>query len=90
MIKILVTIAVITVGISVLVAGCVQKKKEWVLDILLRGMAGMAAIFFINQAFSGLGVGTLVGINPATLLTCGILGFPGLVALYGLGFYKSL
>ncbi|MDE7043434.1 MAG: pro-sigmaK processing inhibitor BofA family protein, partial [Acetatifactor sp.] len=46
--------------------------------------------YFINNTLTGFGVPIEVGINPFTVLTSGILGFPGLVALYGIGFYRIL
>ena len=35
-------------------------------------------------------ISVTVGINPMTVLTSGILGFPGLVVLYGINFFKVL
>ncbi len=61
-----------------------RKKREWLLNFLLRGVAGTVGIYFINLVMTGQGYPVLVGINPATVLTCTVLGFPGLTALYGL------
>lgn len=60
------------------------RRLEWLLNLLLRGVLGAVAIFFINLAMASRGYSTLVGVNPATVLTCSVLGFPGLAALYGL------
>jgi len=35
-------------------------------------------------------IGIAIGINPLTILTSGILGFPGLIMLYGINLYKIL
>ena len=48
------------------------------------------AIFFINEWLNDMGISIGVGVNPITILTSGVLGFPGLLALYGIGFYKNL
>ncbi|MCI9278013.1 Pro-sigmaK processing inhibitor BofA [bacterium D16-50] len=63
---------------------------EQILNILLRGILGTIAIYFINSALEAMGLSLGVGINAVTVLTSGILGFPGLLALYGIGFYKFL
>lgn len=74
------------VGICVLVLLTLawRRRLEWLLNLLLRGVMGAVAIFFINLAVTSWGYPALVGVNPATVLTCSVLGFPGLAALYGL------
>lgn len=63
---------------------------EKLLNLIMRGILGTIAIYFINAALDFLGMPLGVGINAATVLTSGILGFPGLLALYGIGIYKVL
>lgn len=63
---------------------------EQVLNILLRGILGTIAIYFINAALQAAGISLGVGINAITVLTSGVLGFPGLLALYGIGIYRIL
>lgn len=75
--------------------GCTKKgrhimKKEWFLNTLMRSIFGVIAIYFINAALASAGISLGVGINGATVLTSGILGIPGLAALYGIGLYKFL
>lgn len=65
-------------------------KKEWVLNVILRSIFGVIAMYFINAALADAGISLGVGINGVTVLTSGILGIPGLAALYGLGMYKFL
>lgn len=84
------TIIIIAACAVVLIVGAVKRKTEWMLNVLMRGILGTIAIYFINDVLSGFGIPIEVGINPITVLTSGILGFPGLVALYGIGFYKIL
>ncbi len=67
-----------------------MKYMEWLLNILMRSILGAIAIYFINAALSLAGISLGVGINAVTVLTSGILGFPGLIALYGLGIYRLL
>ncbi len=72
------------VCVLVLLALAWKRQLEWLLNFLLRGVLGAVAIYFINLAVAAQGYPALVGINPATVLTCSVLGFPGLAALYGL------
>jgi len=74
----------------VLLALAWRRQLEWLMNLLLRGVLGAVAIYFINLAVAGQGYPTLVGINPATVLTCSVLGFPGLAALYGLQVFHLL
>lgn len=67
-----------------------EMKKEWLLNLILRSVLGVIAIYFINAALAERGISLGVGINIYTVLTSGILGFPGLAALYGIGLYKFL
>lgn len=65
-------------------------KKEWLLNFLMRSILGILAIYFVNQGLFRMGYSSGIGINAVTVLTSGILGFPGLLALYGIGFYRLL
>ncbi len=74
----------------VLLAYAWRRRAEWLLNLLLRGVLGAVAIYFINLAAASRGYPALVGVNPATVLTCSVLGFPGLAALYGLQVFHLL
>jgi inhibitor of the pro-sigma K processing machinery len=51
---------------------------------------GSLAILLINKGLVyGAGMSG-IGLNPVTVLTSGILGFPGVAVLYGIYFYKML
>ena len=63
---------------------------EKVLNFVMRAVLGTIAIYFINTALEKVGISLGVGINAATVLTSGILGFPGPLALYGIGIYRLL
>ena len=82
--------AVGIVCVAVLIVGVMTGKMEWVLNIFMRSILGTIAIYFINNGLATAGIDVGVGINPVTVLTSGILGFPGLAAIYGIGFYQIL
>lgn len=81
---------IVATCIMVLLIGAVKKKMEWLLNMVMRSILGTVAIYFINMGFAAVGITSGVGINAVTVLTSGVLGFPGLLALYGIGFYQSL
>lgn len=66
------------------------KKSSIFITFLLRGILCALAIYFVNMGFSAAGIPIAVGINSASLLTSAILGFPGLLLLYGIKIYKQL
>lgn len=74
----------------VLLLGAMRRRAEWLLNFILRAVVGTLAIFFINAAMQKAGMVSLVGLNPVTVLTSGLLGFPGLAMLYGIHFYKTM
>ncbi len=76
--------------VMILLALAWRRRLEWLLNLVLRGVLGAVAIYFINLAVVGQGYPALVGINPTTVLTCSVLGFPGLAALYGLQIFYLL
>ncbi len=63
---------------------------ERILNVFMRGILGTIAIYFINSLLEGAGISLGVGVNAITVLTSGILGFPGVLALYVIGIYKTL
>ena len=74
----------------VLFIGVMKQRMEWLLNVAMRSILGTIAMYFVNSALSSAGIALGIGINPMTVLTCGILGFPGFLGLYGLGIYKVL
>lgn len=81
---------IIAACITVIVIGAMRRRAEWILNMILRAVLGMIAIYFVNVFLAGRGINAGVGINEITFLTSAILGFPGIAALYGLGFYRLL
>lgn len=84
------TILIVAACTTVLLIGALRRKSEWLLNLILRGVLGTIAIYFIDAALTGWGIEVRVGINAVTILTSGILGIPGVAALYGIGFYQML
>ena len=83
-------ILIVAACAAVLLIGLVRSKMEWLLNVFMRGILGTVAIYFVNSALGAMGITLGVGINAVTVLTSGILGLPGLLALYGLGIYRML
>ena len=78
------------VCVMVLFMGAIRTKAEWLMNLVMRSILGTIAMYFINEALAFAGISLSVGINGVTVLTSGILGFPGILALYGIGLYKLL
>ena len=53
---------------------------KYLLKLVINSALGAGAIFVINMALGGVGLD--VGINMVTVLTAGVLGIPGIAALY--------
>ena len=68
----------------------VKSNSEMMLNFVYRCVGGTLLIFLINQAVSLLGFSITVGINLYTVLTSGILGFPGVLLLFGVQIYGML
>lgn len=67
-----------------------MERFETVINLCMRSILGTIAMYFINSVLANAGISLGIGINAATVLTSGFLGFPGLLALYGIGIYKFL
>lgn len=84
-------IAVI-VGICflVLLIGIIKQKAEYVVNFVVRMAVGAAAIVFCNQLLSKNGIDIMVGLNPWSLTTVGLLGAGGFTLLYGIMAYRLM
>lgn len=67
-----------------------SKKPAIFISFLLRGLLGAIIIYFANLGFQKSGILVSVNLNSASLLTSALLGFPGLLLLYGIKIYKLL
>lgn len=81
---------IITACMVVLLIGAVKGQMEWMLNIVTRSIWGTIAMLFVNHFLASVGISLGVGVNALTVLTTGILGFPGFLALYGIGIYQLL
>lgn len=59
-----------------------KARSNLIVRLIQRLVFGFVAIIVGNALFSYLSPGLFVGINPGTLLTCAILGFPGVCGLF--------
>lgn len=84
------TLFIVLACVAVLLIGAVRRKIEWLLNFVMRSILGTIGIYFINMGLAALGISLGVGINAVTVLTSGILGIPGLLALYAIGIYQTL
>ena len=83
-------VTILAVCLIVLAIGAMGRKVEWLVNFVLRAVMGTVGIYAINYMLAAKQLHVAVGINPFTVLTSGILGLPGLLALYGIGLYKFL
>lgn len=83
-------ILILAVCIVVLLLGALKKKMEWLLNVIMRSILGTLAIYFINAGLGMMGISLEIGVNVTTVLTCAVLGIPGLLALYGIAVYRML
>lgn len=76
----------IIILMCVLVLGIVLLKQrlEIVFTLALRFVGGVIGIYMVNMCMQKVLVSAVIGMNPTTLLATTILGFPGLVMLYGI------
>ena len=81
---------ILAVCLIVLAIGAMGRKVEWLVNFVLRAVMGTVGIYAINHLLAARQLQVAVGINPLTILTSGILGFPGLIVLYGINFFKVL
>ncbi|NLG03856.1 MAG: transcriptional regulator [Clostridia bacterium] len=61
-----------------------KKKIEYIINFIIRTLSGGIYIYMLNQIVLLLGLDVSVGINLVSLLTCAILGFPGVLLLFGI------
>lgn len=83
-------IMIVGACVFVLLIGAFRRKNEWIVNFIFRAVTGTVAIFFANGFLVSQGISIAIGINPITVLTSGVLGFPGLIMLYGINLYKIL
>lgn len=75
-------VAIVIVCLVVLMLGNLRRKSNVLLMVIQRGIVGFLAILGMNRLFTALAIPLFVGINIWTLLTCAILGIPGVFMLF--------
>ena len=76
-------------GIVMLILA-VKTNSHLILNFILRSITGSLVIFGLNFLLEIQGYSVLIGLNPGTVLTSGILGFPGVILLFGIKIYSML
>lgn len=84
------SIAIVVICLLVVCVGLLKKRAEFLLTFLVRMVVGGIAIFFTNKFFASQEIDLMVGINPISILTVGILGTGGFALLYGIMIYRLL
>ncbi len=83
-------IAAVIICAVILLIIALKKQSEWLMNIILRGILGTIGIYILNQVLIMQNLPCEVGINPYTVGISSILGFPGVILLYGIRFYYFL
>ena len=65
---------IIGICLLVLFIGILKQRADLVLNFVVRMAAGAVAIVFCNQLLSKNGIDIMVGLNPWSLTTVGLLG----------------
>ena len=76
-------------GIVMLIIA-VKTNSGLILNFVFRSISGSLLIFAINTWLEMEGYTLGVGLNFGTVLTSGILGFPGIILLWGIKIYSIL
>lgn len=81
---------IMIIGISscFFVISLIFNQGKYVLTSLFRGAVGMAVIGMANTILSGFGIIVPVGINFLNFAVSALLGIPGILAIYGIGFWQ--
>ncbi len=68
----------------------IERKTGFLVQFFIRGIVGLALIFFVNYYLGTKGVSAEVGLNPVTFATSGALGAPGVALLYAVTFFHGM
>lgn len=81
---------IIVICVILLIVSIIKQRFEWIVNVGLRAVAGLLAIYILNNKLQNFSIDVAVGMNAFSALTIGTLGLPGFVLLYGLAFYFFL
>lgn len=77
-------IGIIIISALAFIVGTIRNNQAFIQKLLLRLGGGLLGILGTNWIMASMGLGVYVGINLVTGLVVSILGFPGLLLLYGI------
>lgn len=60
-----------------------------IVGIIIQLLGGICLIYAVNEILSFFNINAGVGINPFTIAVAGLLGVPGIIAVYGLSLIIS-
>lgn len=60
------------------------KRTDILVGFFLRALCGLVCIYIVNSVMLRFQYPGTIGVNPYTLLASGLLGLPGLIALYAI------
>lgn len=83
-------VVIVIICLLVLCIGLLKKKAQFLLAFLVRLIVGVIAIIFTNKFFASQEMDLMVGVNPFSVLTIGVLGAGGFLLLYGIMAYRLL
>ena len=84
-------IIAVVIGLAVvLLLSYLGKRAQLFSAFMLRVVLCCVVIYFMNMGLNEQGIQAQVGYNAVTILTSGVLGFPGLLLLYGIKSYSLL
>lgn len=83
-------IAIILVCILIIAISFIRHKVEIVINFILRIVAGIVGIYFVNILLIKMGYQLAVGINGLSTIIVGVLGLPGFLLNYSIAFYYML
>ena len=72
------------------IGSLMMSHKRYVLKVAARACLGGVFMYIFNGILTLFGIILPLGINALTVGISGILGVPGLMLLYGVGFFRML
>ena len=79
---------IIIISSCFFIGSLIFQQGRCVLTGLFRGISGMVVIGLGNIIFGSFGIYVPVGMNLVNFAVAAFLGIPGIVALYGIGFWQ--
>ena len=81
---------IIAVFAIVMLIMAVKTNSSLILNFVLRSVSGSLLIFGVNYLLEIMNYSVTIGLNLGSVLTSGILGFPGVILLFGIKIYSLL